>query len=77
MTLLGLKHVVLFLNQSIKTSVALTAEQVNDLNILLVVIHATGCKQKNICIYEWHSNSHIQVFVAVRSNILIIFSDRA
>jgi hypothetical protein len=39
------KHVVLILNQSVKTFVALTAEHVKGLDIMLVVIHATGCKQ--------------------------------
>jgi hypothetical protein len=41
----GPKHVVLILNQSIKTFVALTAEDVKGFYILLVVIQATGCKQ--------------------------------
>jgi hypothetical protein len=36
---------VLILNQSIKTFVALAAEHVKGLKILLDVIHATGCKQ--------------------------------
>jgi hypothetical protein len=44
MTSWGPKHVVLILNQSIQTFVALTAEHAKGLNILLVVIHATGCK---------------------------------
>jgi hypothetical protein len=45
MNLYGSKHVVLILNQSIRRCVPLTVEQVEGLNILLVLIHATGCKQ--------------------------------
>jgi hypothetical protein len=37
---------VLILNQSIKSSAALMAEHVKGFNILLVVIQATGYKQK-------------------------------
>jgi hypothetical protein len=37
--------VVLILSQSIKTFVALMAEHVKGLNILLVIIYATGCEQ--------------------------------